>query len=84
MRALQRKFYERDTLVVAKQLLGKYLVRKLDEGMIIGRIVEVEAYKGMDDSASYAYRRLTSKSKLMFEHGGLAYIEVTCIGINRN
>lgn len=74
MKVLQRRFYERDTIVVSKQLLCKYLVRKLNEGMIIGRIVEVEAYKGKYDPASYAYRGLTSKSKLMFEHGGLALI----------
>jgi DNA-3-methyladenine glycosylase len=74
MKVIQRRFYERDTIVVSKQLLGKYLVRKLNEGTIIGRIIEVEAYKGKHDPASYAYRGFTSKSKLMFEHGGLAFI----------
>jgi len=74
MKVIQRRFYERDTIVVSRQLLGKYIVRKLNEGTIIGRIVEVEAYKGKHDPASYAYRGLTSKSKLMYEHGGLAFI----------
>ena len=43
MRALNKKFYSRDTLTVAKDLLGKYIIRKIGNKKIVGRIVEVEA-----------------------------------------
>ncbi|MDH5450158.1 MAG: DNA-3-methyladenine glycosylase, partial [Candidatus Bathyarchaeota archaeon] len=55
MKVLPREFYERDPEVVAKTLLGKRLVRRLDENLLEGIIVETEAYHGLDDPASRAY-----------------------------
>ncbi|MEE8323621.1 MAG: DNA-3-methyladenine glycosylase, partial [Candidatus Bathyarchaeia archaeon] len=55
---LDRKFYERDQEVVAKELLGKRLIRRLDRHILEGLIVETEAYYGLDDPASRAYQGL--------------------------
>jgi DNA-3-methyladenine glycosylase len=71
---LPRSFYARDTLVVAKELLGKILVRQLSEGAIKAKIVEVEAYKGREDPASHAYKRRTPRNQLMFGKAGFSYI----------
>jgi len=55
MKKLPRQFYTRPTLIVAKDLLGKYLVRKISKKKLIGKIVETEAYIGPEDRASHAY-----------------------------
>lgn len=60
---LERKFFERKTLIVAKELLGKYLVRNYRGKLLIGKIVETEAYIGPKDKASHAYTRKEQKSK---------------------
>lgn len=52
---LKRNFYTRPTLLVAKELLGKYLARKIGKKKIIGKITETEAYIGPQDKASHAY-----------------------------
>jgi DNA-3-methyladenine glycosylase len=73
--ALPLEFYSRETVDVAKELLGKTLVRRVCKGALLeGRIVEVEAYRGRDDPASHAYRGQTERNKVMFERVGLAYI----------
>jgi len=64
----------RNTLIVAKELLGKHLVRHILESEIVGRIVEVEAYGGNDDPGSHASRGMTPRNKLMFGEGGFAYV----------
>jgi len=74
MRTLGRRFYSRDTIEVARNLLGKYLVRQIDRKRLVGKIVEVEAYRGVDDPASHAYRGETARNKLMFGEAGHAYI----------
>jgi DNA-3-methyladenine glycosylase len=72
---LLRAFYERDTLTVAKELLGKNLVHNSLEGITIGRIVETEAYVGPDDPSSHAYKGLRSeRTEIQFGPGGYAYI----------
>jgi len=73
MKSLPRSFYSRNTAVVAKQLLGKYLVRKIGRKKLIGRIVETEAYLE-NDPASHAYKGKTPRCAPMFEHPGYAYI----------
>jgi len=55
MKLLEKKFFERSPEKVAKELLGKILVRKLNGKILSGRIVEVEAYFGEEDPASRAY-----------------------------
>jgi DNA-3-methyladenine glycosylase len=71
---LSRNFYSRDTEKVAKELLGKTLVHKTEEGTCKGKIVETEAYFGNDDPASHAYRKKTKRNFLMFENPGKAYV----------
>ncbi|MFZ5944974.1 MAG: DNA-3-methyladenine glycosylase [Bacillota bacterium] len=72
---LKRDFYTRDTLTVARELLGKYLIHKSTEGKTIGKIVEVEAYIGPNDAASHAFESLKSKrTEIQFGIGGYAYI----------
>jgi len=71
----KRDFYERDTLTVAKELLGKYMVHNSTEGTTIGKIVETEAYIGPSDPGSHAYKGLRSKrTEVQFGPGGYAYI----------
>jgi len=73
MRVLPSSFYCRNTKVVARQLLGKYLIRKIGRRKLIGKIVETEAYF-QDDPASHAYRGKTERSAPMFEEPGRAYV----------
>lgn len=80
MAKLGRKFFERDTLEVAKDLLGCFLVRKIParrgEGkqVIRARIVEVEAYAGEDDLACHASKGRTKRTEVMYGHAGHAYV----------
>ncbi len=73
MPRLARPFYARDTLVVARALLGKRLVRIVDGRRCSGLISEVEAYTGPDDEASHAFRR-TPRSTIMYGPPGHAYV----------
>jgi len=68
-----RAFYARDTVTVARALLGQRLVRVLNNQRLSGLICEVEAYGGPGDQASHAYRR-TPRSAIMFGPPGVAYI----------
>ena len=74
MRKLLRSFYDRDTIVVARELLGKYLVHKVRGVERFGRIVEVEAYLGVHDLAAHSARGLTERTKVMFGPSGHAYV----------
>lgn len=60
--------------MVARELLGKLLVRKVGGRERVGRIVEVEAYAGPDDQASHARRGPTPRARIMFGRAGLAYV----------
>lgn len=71
---LNRKFFNRDTVVVAKELVGKRLVRRINDKIIVARITETEAYCGQKDKASHASRGLTERTKVMFDSPGHAYI----------
>lgn len=72
---LSREFYERDTLIVARELLGKYLVHNTGQEATTGRIVEVEAYIGPHDAAAHTYKGLRSKrTEVAFGPGGFAYV----------
>src|SRR5438105_13627823 len=74
MRKLPRSFYDRDTVLVARELLGKYLVHRSRGAERIGRIVEVEAYLGPHDLAAHSSRGLTERTKVMFGPPGHAYV----------
>ena len=62
MQRLRRSFYDRDTVTVARELLGKYLVRTWRGRDYVGRIVEVEAYLGPHDKAAHSCRGLTPRT----------------------
>ena len=74
---LSRSFYQRDTVQVARELLGAVLVRVHDGNVIAGIISETEAYCGELDAASHAYRRETPRNKAMFGPVGHSYVYFT-------
>lgn len=75
MEKLTRDFYDRDTITVAKELLGKHLVRVLDGEKLVCRITETEAYIGRCDKACHAYGyKCTNRTETLFARPGTAYI----------
>ncbi|MGD1995608.1 MAG: DNA-3-methyladenine glycosylase [Anaerolineae bacterium] len=74
MERLQRDFFARDTLDVARDLLGRALVRLVEGERLSGRIVEVEAYLGEEDQASHARCGRTGRNAAMYGPPGHAYV----------
>ena len=76
MELLGRDFYDRDTVTVARDLLGKHLVRVLEDGTrLVCRITETEAYVGRMDKACHAYGyKRTARTETLFAPPGTAYI----------
>ena len=75
MARLSQDFYNRDTVETARNLLGKYLVRRLNGETLAGRIVETEAYVGRCDKACHAYNyRRSPRTETLFAPPGTAYI----------
>jgi len=64
-------------VIVAKELLGKKLTRKIGNYEISGIISETEAYRYKDDPASHAFRNITDRNKVMFGEVGIAYVYFT-------
>jgi len=83
MEKLPLAFYRRDqVLQIATELIGKILVTGLDGMMTAGRIVECEAYNGIVDRASHAWKgRRTARTEVMYSPGGVAYVYL-CYGIH--
>lgn len=73
---LKREFYLRDAVSVGKDLLGKIIVKKREDGRIFsGRITEVEAYMGINDKASHSFKnRRTKRTEVMYNIGGYSYV----------
>ena len=71
---LSRSFYDRSTLEVAPDLLGKSIVFHSSDGMLSARITEVEAYIGQDDPACHAARGKTERNSVMFGPPGFSYV----------
>jgi DNA-3-methyladenine glycosylase len=73
-RPLPREFYDRDPRRVSRELLGKVLVRREGRRVRTARIVEVEAYLGMDDSAAHSFAGRTARNAVLFGPPGHAYV----------
>lgn len=83
MQKLPLSFYQRsDVLMITKELLGKVLVTNFEDGFTSGRIVEAEAYQGVIDKASHAYRGITPRTRVIFGEGGRTYVYL-CYGIHQ-
>lgn len=83
MKKLPQAFYEREDVVqIARELLGKLIVTDWAGVRTTGRIVETEAYAGLHDKASHAYRGRTARTSVLFETGGTAYVYL-CYGLHQ-
>ncbi len=71
---LKREFYLNKTVIVAKKLLGAFLVRRYKNLLIAGKIVETEAYLGFKDPACHSYKGESERCKVMFKEGGHFYV----------
>nr|WP_307991039.1 DNA-3-methyladenine glycosylase [uncultured Niameybacter sp.] len=72
---IKRDFYLRDGLEVARDLLGKIIVREIDEEKFYFKIVETEAYLGPEDKGAHSYGgKITPRTKPIFDEGGITYI----------
>lgn len=75
-------FQTEDTLRISRDLLGKYLVSNIGHQMTSGMIIETEAYLGIEDRASHAYKgRKTTRTKIMYLPGGHCYVYL-CYGLH--
>jgi DNA-3-methyladenine glycosylase len=73
-RSVVRSFYNRDPRIVSSELLGKVLVRRNGRKLLVGRIVEVEAYLGGDDPAAHSYAGRTLRNAVLFGPPGYVYV----------
>jgi DNA-3-methyladenine glycosylase len=74
---LKKSFYRREVIVVARELLGKVLVKSNSKEILAGKIVEVEAYHGDIDEAAHSFGSITKRNEIMFESGGYLYVYFT-------
>lgn len=75
MKKVKRGFYNRDAIIVAREMIGKTLVHDMNGQRITGMIVETEAYMGIDDKASHSYGgKRTPRVEVMYGHPGFSYV----------
>lgn len=77
MSILKQSFFNRNTLTVAQDLIGCFLVHEYNGQTLVGKIVETEAYLGLEDQASHAYWGKTNRNAPMFGPVGHAYVYVS-------
>jgi len=78
LRPLPREFFERQVLLVARDLLGRLIVRRVGRALLVARIVEVEAYGGLaTDPSAHSFRGETPRCRVMFGPAGHAYVYST-------
>lgn len=71
---VDKSFFEAPVLELAKSLIGQYIVHEQDEGLLVARIVETEAYHGPEDRAAHSFgNRRTKRTDVMFREAGLVY-----------
>ena len=84
------EFFRQDAITVARNLLGKYLVREYDDKKIITKIVETEAYMGIEDKAAHVFGdRRTERTEPLYQDGGHIYVYLiygmyNCLNISAN
>ncbi|MEP7234410.1 MAG: DNA-3-methyladenine glycosylase [Ignavibacteriota bacterium] len=76
VKRFDRSFFEQEVTIVARELLGSYLYRRIGDEIVSGRIVETEAYH-QSDPASHSFRGITERNKVMFGEPGFAYVYFT-------
>ena len=81
MEKLTQEFFRRPCLTVARELVGKVLVRKTDSGELRLRISETEAYCGEEDTACHAHKGRTKRTEVMYAEAGTLYVYL-CYGIH--
>ena len=75
MKILSREFYDRESIIVAKELLGKLLVHNINGENIVSKIVETEAYMGIIDKAAHSYGgKRTKRFEIMYGKAGFSYV----------
>jgi len=75
LKRLELSFYQRNSVLLAQKLLGKYLIRNIGGDRIMTKIVETEAYMGPEDKAAHSYNnRRTQRTEVMFGRPGKAYV----------
>jgi DNA-3-methyladenine glycosylase len=77
MRRLTKDFYARDALSVARDLIGCLFLHRTDEGISAVRLIETEAYRGLQDPGSHGYRGVTERTRVMFGPAGRLYVYFT-------
>ncbi len=79
---LTEDFFNRDVLEVAPELVGKIIVRRLDDGTVLReRISETEAYRGLEDKACHASKGRTKRTEILYGESGVIYVYL-CYGIH--
>ena len=78
---LDEKFFHRDCLDVAPDLVGKLIVRKINDDIIKVRIIETEAYRGEEDKGCHASRGRTPRTELLYRESGIIYVYL-CYGMH--
>ena len=87
---MDKKFFENDGIYVAKNILGKFLIRKYKDTQIVTKIVETESYMGIKDKAAHVYNdKKTDRTKPLYLEGGHIYVYLIygmhhCLNLSAN